>query len=126
MGRESLEKLAKKRLKEIYGKDYQAILDKFWRACLDVDDPLGEALYYLKKVKLQKQIDGQREELTFFISSELLKELMELFKECKELLLIDENYIQRFTNELTELLHKRMRQEIKLLKDKKLRKKLRG
>jgi hypothetical protein len=118
-----------KELREKLGEDWEKELKKFLKEVqsASIEDPIGEARYWIKKLSIesQSQQNGLRE-LTIFVDGKLLDEFMKVGNQALELGLVKKGYEEEVGKNIANLVRNYLQREIKLLKDKMLRQRLKG
>jgi hypothetical protein len=118
-----------KEVREKLGEDWEKELKKFLKEVQNasIEDPLGEAMYWLRKLSIesQSQQNGLRE-ITIFVDDKLLDEFMKVGSEALALGLVKKGYEEEVGKNIASLVRNYIQREIKLLKDKMLRQKVRG
>lgn len=114
-----------KEVREKLGEDWEESFRQFLREVQSagIDDPLGEAVYWIKKLSMQVQQNGLRE-MTVFVDKKLLVEFVEVANKAMELGIVKEGYTQEVGKQIASLVKNFLVRETKLLKDKVLRLKL--
>ncbi len=114
-----------KEVREKLGEDWEKALKEFLREVqsANIDDPLGEALYWIKKLSVQSQQSGLRE-MTIFVDEKTFDEFVEIADKAIELGIVKEGYTQEMGKQIASLVRNSLVRETKLLKDKMLRMKM--
>jgi len=90
----------------------------------NIDDPLVEAVYWIRKLSVQVQQGGLRE-MTIFVDEKAFDEFVETADKAMELGIVKEGYTQEVGRQIASLVRNSLLRETKMLKDKMLRLKLR-
>jgi hypothetical protein len=118
-----------KEVREKLGENWERELKKFLKEVqsASIEDPIGEARYWIKKLSIESQAqqNGLRE-LTIFVDGELLDEFLKIGNQALALGLVKKGYDEEVGKNIASLVRNYLQREIKLLKDKMLRQKLRG
>jgi len=112
----------REKLGEGWGDDLRQFLKEIENA--NIDDPLGEAVYWIKKLSVQVQQNGLRE-MTIFVDEKSFDEFVETANKALELGIVKEGYTQEMGKQIASLVRDSLLRETKMLKDKMLRLKLR-
>ena len=118
-----------KEVREKLGEDWEKELKKFLKEVqsANIEDPLEEASYWIKKLSIESQAqqNGLRE-MTIFVDEKLLDEFVNVGNSALALGFVKKGYEEEVGKALASLVRNYIQREIKLLKDKMLRQKLRG
>jgi hypothetical protein len=116
-----------KEVREKLGDGWEEELKQFLKEIetAGVDDPLGEAMYWIRKLSVQVQQSGLRE-MTIFVDEAAFDEFVETANKALELGLVKEEYIQEMGKHLASLVRNSLVRETKMLKEKMLRMKMKG
>jgi hypothetical protein len=118
-----------KEVREKLGEDWEEELKKFLKEVqsASIEDPIEEARYWIRKLSIESQIqqNGLRE-MTIFVDSKLLDEFVKVGSSALALGLVKKGYEEEVGKNIASLVRNYLQREIKLLKDKILRQKLRG
>jgi hypothetical protein len=117
-------KEVRKKLGEEWEKEIRKFLKEVQSA--SIEDPIEEAAYWIKKLSIESQTQqkGLRE-MTIFVEGKLLDEFLKVGNQALELGLVKKGYEEEVGKNITSLVRSYLQREIKLLKDKMLRQKLR-
>jgi len=112
-------------VREKLGETWEEELKKFLREVqsANIDDPLVEAVYWIKKLSVQSQQSGLRE-MTIFVDKKTFDEFVETTDKAIELGIVKEGYTQEMGKQIASLVRNALLRETKLLKDKMLRMKM--
>lgn len=113
----------REKLGEYWEEDFKQFLKEIEGA--GIEKPLEEAAYWIRKLTTQKRQDGLRE-MTIFVDEKLFDEFVKTADKALELGLVKENYIQEMGKQIANLVKGVFQKEVKMLKDKMLRMKIRG
>jgi hypothetical protein len=116
-------KEVRERLREDWEESFRQFLKEVQSA--SIDDPLGEALYWIRKLSVQVQQNGLRE-MTIFVDEKVFDEFVETANKAIELGLVKEDYTQEMGKQIASLVRNSLLRETKMLKDKMLRLKMKG
>jgi hypothetical protein len=118
-------KEVREKLGEGWEKGLKAFLKEVQSA--SVEDPIGEAMYWIRKLSIESQTqqNGLRE-LTIFVDGKLLDEFVKVGNSALALGLVKKGYEEEVGKNIASLVRNYLQREIKLLKDKMLRQKMRG
>jgi hypothetical protein len=107
------------------GEDWEESLKRFLEEveAAGIDDPLGEAVYWIRKLSVQVHQDGLRE-MTIFVDEKTFDEFMEVANKALELGIVKEGYTQEVGKQIASLVRNSLVRETKMLKDKMLRLKM--
>jgi hypothetical protein len=118
-----------KEVREKLGEDWEEELKKFLKEVqsASIEDPIGEASYWIKKLSIESQTqqNGLRE-MTVFVDGKLLDEFLKVGNSALALGLVKKGYEEEVGKNIASLVRNYLQREIKLLKDKMLRQKVRG
>jgi bifunctional DNA-binding transcriptional regulator/antitoxin component of YhaV-PrlF toxin-antitoxin module len=116
-----------KEVREKLGEGWEEELKKFLKEVQDagIDDPLGEAMYWIRKLSVKMQQSGLRE-MTIFVDEKTFDEFVETANKALELGLVKEDYTQEVGKQIASLVRNSLVRETKMLKEKMLRMKMRG
>jgi len=118
-----------KEVREKLGEGWEEELKKFLKEVqsASIEDPIEEARYWIRKLSIESQTqqNGLRE-MTIFVDSRLLDEFVKVGKEALALGLVKKGYDEEVGKNIASLVRNYLQREIKLLKDKILRRKVRG
>jgi hypothetical protein len=116
-----------KGVREKLGEGWEDGFRQFLKEIEDanIDDPLGEAAYWIKKLSVQVQQKGLRE-MTIFVDEKTFNEFVETANKALELGIVKEGYTQEVGKQIASLVRNTLVRETKLLKDKMLRLKMKG
>jgi hypothetical protein len=116
-----------KGVREKLGEGWEDGLRQFLKEIesASVDDPLGEAAYWIKKLSVQVQRNGLRE-MTVFVDEKAFDEFVKIADKAMELGIVKEGYTQEVGKQIASLVRNTLVRETKMLKDKMLRLKMRG
>jgi hypothetical protein len=116
-----------KEVREKLGEEWEKEIKKFLKEVqsASIEDPIEEAMYWIKKLSIESQTQGLRE-LTVFVDGKLLDEFLKVGNEALALGLVKKGYEEEVGKKLASLVRNYFQREIKLLKDKVLRQKVRG
>ena len=116
-------------VREKLGEGWEKELKEFLKEVqsASVEDPIGEARYWIRKLSIESQThqNGLRE-LTIFVDDKLLDEFMKVGNSALALGLVKNGYEEEVGKNIASLVRNYLQREIKLLKDKMLRYKVRG
>jgi hypothetical protein len=118
-----------KEVREKLGEGWEKELKRFLKEVqsASIEDPIGEAMYWIRKLSVESQsLQNGLRELTIFVDSKLLDEFMKVGSEALALGLVKKGYEEEVGKNIASLVRNYIQREIKLLKDKMLRQKLRG
>jgi len=90
-----------------------------------IDDPLVEAVYWIRKLSVQVQQSGLRE-MTVFVDERTFDEFLEVADKALELGIVKEGYAQEVGKQIASLVRNSLLRETKMLKEKMLRLRMRG
>ncbi len=116
-----------KEVREKLGENWRESFKKFLKEVqsANIDDPLEEAVYWIKKLSVQLQQSGLRE-MTIFVDEKSFDEFVETADKAIELGILKEDYIQEMGKQIASLVRNSLVRETKLLKDKMLRMRMKG
>ena len=118
-----------KEVREKLGEGWEEELKKFLKEVqsANIEDPIEEARYWIRKLSIESQTqqNGLRE-MTIFVEGKLLDEFVKVGKEALVLGLVKKGYDEEVGRNIASLVRNYLQREIKLLKDKILRRKVRG
>jgi hypothetical protein len=118
-----------KEVREKLGEGWEEELKKFLKEVqsANIEDPIEEARYWIRKLSIESQTqqNGLRE-MTIFVEGKLLDEFVKVGKEALALGLVKKGYDEEVGRNIASLVRNYLQREIKLLKDKILRRKVRG
>jgi hypothetical protein len=116
-----------KEVREKLGENWEEELKQFLKEIetAGVDNPLGEAMYWIRKLSVQVQQSGLRE-MTIFVDETVFDEFVKTADKAIELGLVKEDYIQEMGKQIASLVRNSLVRETKMLKEKMLRMKMRG
>jgi len=116
-----------KEVREKLGEDWEEDLKQFFKEIeiASIDDPLVEAVYWIRKLSTQIQQSGLRE-MTVFVDKKTFDEFVETADKAIELGIVKEGYIQEVGKQIASLVRNSLLRETKMLKDKMLRLKMKG
>jgi len=118
-----------KGVRETLGENWESELKKFLKEVqsASIEDPIGEAMYWIKKLSIESQTQQNGlKELTIFVDGGLLDEFMKVGSQALALGLVKKGYEEEVGKNIASLVRNYLHREIKLLKDKMLRQKVRG
>jgi bifunctional DNA-binding transcriptional regulator/antitoxin component of YhaV-PrlF toxin-antitoxin module len=116
-----------KEVREKLGENWKESFKQFLKEVQSagIDDPLGEAAYWIRKLSVQVQQNGLRE-MTIFVDEKTFDEFVETANKAIELGLVKEDYTQEMGKQIANLVRNSLVREMKMLKDRMLRLKMRG
>jgi hypothetical protein len=118
-----------KEVRQKLGEEWEKELKKFLKEVqsASIEDPIGEAMYWLRKLSIESQCqqNGLRE-MSIFVEGKLLDEFMRVGNEALALGLVKKGYEEEVGKNIANLVRNYIQREIKLLKDRILRHKVRG
>jgi hypothetical protein len=118
-----------KEVREKLGEDWEKELKKFLKEVqsASIEDPIEEARYWIRKLSIESQTqqNGLRE-MTIFVDDKLLDEFVKVGNEALALGLVKKGYEEEVGKNIASLVRNYLQREIKLLRDKMLRKKVKG
>ena len=118
-----------KEVREKLGEGWEEELKKFLKEVqsASIEDPIEEARYWIRKLSIESQTqqNGLRE-MTIFVDGKLLDEFVKVGNEALALGLVKKGYDEEVGRNIASLVRNYLQREIKLLKDKILRRKVRG
>jgi len=116
-----------KGVREKLGEGWEDGLRQFLKEIenASIDDPLGEAAYWIRKLSIQVQRNGLRE-MTIFVDEKTFDEFVETANKAIDLGIVKEDYTQEMGKQIASLVRNTLVRETKLLKDKMLRLKMKG
>ncbi|MFZ8859694.1 MAG: hypothetical protein ACO2PP_04225 [Thermocrinis sp.] len=118
-----------KEVREKLGEGWEEELKKFLKEVqsASIEDPIEEARYWIRKLSIESQTqqNGLRE-MTIFVEGKLLDEFVKVGNEALVLGLVKKGYDEEVGRNIASLVRNYLQREIKLLKDKILRRKVRG
>jgi hypothetical protein len=118
-----------KGVREKLGEGWEEELRKFLKEVqsANIEDPIEEARYWIRKLSIESQTqqNGLRE-MTIFVEGKLLDEFVKVGNEALALGLVKKGYDGEVGKNIANLVRNYLQREIKLLKDKMLRQKLKG
>jgi hypothetical protein len=117
----------RKEVREKLGEDWEEELKKFLEEVqsASIEDPLVEAVYWIRKLSVQAQQDGLRE-MTIFVDEKTFDEFLEVANKALELGIVKEGYTEEVGKQIASLVRNSLLRETKMLKDKMLRLRMRG
>jgi hypothetical protein len=115
-----------KGVREKLGEGWEDELRQFLKEIesASIDDPLVEAVYWIRKLSVQVQQNGLRE-MTIFVDEKTFDEFVETANKAMELGIVKEGYTQEVGKQIASLVRNSLLRETKMLKDKMLRLKMR-
>jgi bifunctional DNA-binding transcriptional regulator/antitoxin component of YhaV-PrlF toxin-antitoxin module len=116
-------KEVREKLGENWKESFKWFLEEVQSA--NIDDPLGEAVYWIRKLSVQIQQNGLRE-MTIFVDEKTFDEFVETANKARELGIVKEDYTQEMGKQIASLVRNTLVREMKMLKDKMLRLKTKG
>jgi hypothetical protein len=116
-------KEVRKKLGEDWEEDFKRFLKEIENA--GINDPIGEAVYWIRKLSVQAKQNGLRE-MTIFVDEKAFDEFVEIADKAMELGLVKEEYVQEMGKQIASLVRNSLVRETKMLKDKMLRMKMKG
>jgi hypothetical protein len=116
-----------KGVREKLGEGWEDELRQFLKEIenASIDDPLEEAVYWIRKLSVQVHQNGLRE-MTIFVDEKAFDEFVEIADKAMELGIVKEGYTQEVGKQIASLVRNSLLRETKMLKDKMLRLKMRG
>jgi len=118
-----------KEVRDKLGEDWEGELKRFLKEVqsASIEDPIEEARYWIRKlsVESQTQQNGLRE-MSIFVDGKLLDEFMKVGNSALALGLVKKGYDEEVGKNIASLVRNYLQREIKLLKDKMLRQRLKG
>jgi hypothetical protein len=116
-----------KGVRERLGEGWEDGLRQFLKEIesASIDNPLGEAVYWIRRLSVQVQQNGLRE-MTIFVDEKSFDEFVETANKAMELGIVKEGYTQEVGKQIASLVRNSLLKETKMLKDKMLRLKTRG
>ncbi len=116
-----------KEVREKLGENWKESFKEFLKEVrsANIDDPLEEAVYWLRKLSVQLQQSGLRE-MTIFVDEKSFDEFVETADKAIELGIVKEDYTQEVGKQIASLVRNSLVRETKLLKDKMLRLRMKG
>jgi len=118
-----------KEVRQKLGEEWEEELKKFLKEVqsASIEDPLEEARYWIRKLSIESQTqqNGLRE-MSIFVEGRLLDEFMRVGNEALALGLVKKGYEEEVGKNIASLVRNYLQREIKLLKDKMLRQRVRG
>jgi hypothetical protein len=116
-----------KEVREKLGEDWEEDFKQFLKEIetAGIDDPLEEAVYWIRKLSVQTKQKGLRE-MTIFVDEETFDEFVEVANKALELGIVKEGYTQEVGKQIASLVRNSLLREMKMLKDKMLRLKMKG
>ncbi len=116
-----------KEVREKLGENWRESFKEFLKEVqsANIDDPLEEAAYWIRKLSVQVQQNGLRE-MTIFVDKKTFDEFVETVNKAMELGIVKEGYTQEMGKQIASLVRNSLVRETKLLKDKMLRLKMKG
>lgn len=116
-----------KEVREKLGENWEESLREFLKEVqsASIDDPLVEAVYWIRKLSVQLQQNGMRE-MTIFVDEKIFDEFVKTADKAVELGIVKEGYIQEMGKQIANLVRNFLLRETKMLKDKMLRLKMKG
>jgi hypothetical protein len=118
-----------KEVREKLGEEWEKELKKFLKEVqsANIEDPIGEAMYWIRKLSIESQTqqNGLRE-MSIFVDGKLLDEFMKVGNQALALGLVKKGYDEEVGKNIASLVRNYLQREIKLLKDKMLRQRVRG
>jgi hypothetical protein len=116
-----------KGVRQKLGEGWEEELKKFLKEVqsASIEDPIGEAMYWIRKLSVQTQQNGLRE-MTIFVDEQTFDEFVEIANKAMELGIVKEDYTQEMGKRIASLVRNTLVRETKLLKDKMLRMKAKG
>jgi hypothetical protein len=117
----------RKEVREKLGEDWEEELKKFLEEVqsASIDDPLVEAVYWIRKLSVQLQQNGLRE-MTVFVDEKTFAEFLEVADKALELGIVKEKYVEDAGKQIANLVRNYLQREAKILKDRMLRLKVKG
>jgi len=114
-------------VREKLGEDWEEAFKQFLREIetSNVKEPLVEAAYWIRKLSVQAKQSGLRE-MTIFVDEKIFDEFVETANKALELGLVKEDYTQEMGKQIASLVKNTLLREMKMLKDKMLRIKMKG
>jgi len=115
-----------KEVREKLGENWKESFKEFLKEIqsASIEDPLVEALYWIRKLSVQLQQDGLRE-MTIFVDEKSFDEFVETADKAIELGIVKEDYTQEMGKQIASLVRNSLLRETKMLKDKLLRLRMR-
>ncbi len=116
-------------VREKLGEGWEEELKKFLKEVqsASVEDPIGEARYWIMKLSVESQtLQNGLREMSIFLDGKLLDEFLKVGNEALALGLVKKGYDEEVGKTIASLVRNYLQREIKLLKDKMLRQKLKG
>ncbi len=115
----------REKLGEGWEEELKAFLKEVQSA--SIEDPIEEARYWIRKlsVESQTQQNGLRE-MSIFLDGKLLDEFLKVGNSALALGLVKKGYDEEVGKNIASLVRNYLQREIKLLKDKMLRQKVKG
>lgn len=115
------------KVREKLGEDWEESLKQFLKEVQSagIDDPLVEAVYWIRKLSVQVQQSGLRE-MTVFVDERTFDEFLEVADKALELGIVKEGYAQEVGKQIASLVRNYLQREAKILKDRMLRLKVKG
>ena len=116
-----------KGVREKLGEGWEDGLRQFLKEIenANIDDPLVEAVYWIRKLSVQAHQNGSRE-MTIFVDEKTFDEFVRIADKAMELGIVKEGYTQEVGKQIASLVRNSLLRETKILKDKMLRLKMRG
>jgi len=118
-----------KEVREKLGEDWEEELKKFLKEVQSagIEDPIGEARYWIRKLSIESQsLQNGLREMSIFVDGKLLDEFMKVGNSALALGLVKKGYEEEVGKNIASLVRNYLQREIKLLKDKMLRQRLKG
>jgi len=109
-------------------QDWQSALQDFLSKSskLQVDNPLEESYYWLKKLHTDAHEGKHLSAFTIYAQPQILKDFIQTANLAIEKGLVPEGYENAVGQKISQCVHKTLKQETKILKEKILRCKLKG
>jgi hypothetical protein len=116
-----------KSVREKLGEDWEEGFKQFLKEIENagINDPLGEAIYWIRKLSVQAKQTGLRE-MTIFVDEKAFDEFVEVANKALELGLVKEDYTQEMGKQIASLVRNSLVRETKVLKEKMLRMRVKG
>jgi len=118
-----------KEVREKLGENWEKELKEFLKEVqtASIEDPIEEAIYWIRKLSIESQTqqNGLRE-MSIFVDSKLFDEFIKVGNSALALGLIKKGYEEEVGKNIANLVRNYLQREIKLLKDKMLRQRLKG
>lgn len=115
------------KVREKLGEDWEESLKQFLKEVqsASIEDPLVEAVYWIRKLSVQVQQSGLRE-MTVFVDEKTFDEFLEVADKALELGIVKEKYVEDAGKQIANLVRNYLQREAKILKDRMLRLKVKG